>query len=180
MVRLQITKTNEELVNKLANVLPGDMWRTYLLDLRKIYLDVNLSLFIEKIKERELELQKISNAETADEAKFKSEENVREVEEQVKEISAIKVEKKAEAVNMTEKCSKCENMKSENAKLLRDLESLTLENENLKSENAKLLRELESLTLENENLNKSENVLKNQKQNLENEKEKLKEIFKVK
>ncbi|XP_035837248.1 uncharacterized protein LOC110893415 [Helianthus annuus] len=104
MVRLKITKTNEELVNKLANVLPGDGWRTYLSDLRKMYLDVNLSLFIEKIKERELELQKINNAET-DEAKVKSEEIVREKEEQVKEISAIKVETKAEAVNMTEKCS---------------------------------------------------------------------------
>ncbi|KAJ0604903.1 hypothetical protein HanHA300_Chr02g0056961 [Helianthus annuus] len=31
MVRLKITKTNEEWVNKLANVLPGDMWKTYLL-----------------------------------------------------------------------------------------------------------------------------------------------------
>ncbi|KAJ0588610.1 hypothetical protein HanIR_Chr04g0176651 [Helianthus annuus] len=31
MMRLKITKTNEEWVNKLANVLPGDEWRTYLL-----------------------------------------------------------------------------------------------------------------------------------------------------
>ncbi|KAM0025724.1 hypothetical protein Hdeb2414_s0021g00577921 [Helianthus debilis subsp. tardiflorus] len=50
MERLKITKTNEEWVDKLANVLPGDMWRTYLLDLKKIYLNLNLSLFIEKIK----------------------------------------------------------------------------------------------------------------------------------
>ncbi|KAJ0615542.1 putative transcription factor interactor and regulator CCHC(Zn) family [Helianthus annuus] len=156
MVRLKITKTNEEWVNKLANVLPGDMWKTYLSDLKKIYLDVNLSLFIEKIKERELELQKNSNAEAADEAKFKSEENVREEEEQVKEISAIKVEKKAETVDMIEKCSNCENLKSENAKLLRDLESLTLENENLKN---------------------SENVLKIQIKNLENEKLKMGKEF---
>ncbi|XP_035834133.1 uncharacterized protein LOC118482654 [Helianthus annuus] len=98
MVRLKITKTNEEWVNKLANALPGDRWRTYLSDLKKIYLDVNLSLFIEKIKEREHELQKISNAEAADEAKLKSEAIVQEVEEQVKEISAIKVEKKAETI----------------------------------------------------------------------------------
>ncbi|KAJ0668475.1 hypothetical protein HanPI659440_Chr17g0689791 [Helianthus annuus] len=54
MERLKITKTNEEWVDKLANVLPGDMWRTYLLDLKKIYLNLNLSLFIEKIEEREL------------------------------------------------------------------------------------------------------------------------------
>ncbi|XP_022031914.1 uncharacterized protein LOC110932975 [Helianthus annuus] len=97
MVRLKITKTNEEWVNKLANVLPGDSWRTFLSDLKKIYFNLNLSVFIEKIKERELELQKNSNAET-DEAKCKSEEIVREVEEQVKEISAIKVETKAEAI----------------------------------------------------------------------------------
>ncbi|XP_035830791.1 myocardial zonula adherens protein-like [Helianthus annuus] len=97
MVRLKIIKTNEEWVNKLGNALPGDGWRTYLSDLKKIYLDVNLSLFIEKIKEREREFQKISKAEATDKAKFKSEEIVREVEEQVKEISAIKVETKAEA-----------------------------------------------------------------------------------
>ncbi|KAJ0743502.1 putative transcription factor interactor and regulator CCHC(Zn) family [Helianthus annuus] len=157
MVRLKIIKTNEEWVDKLANVLPGDGWRTYLSDLKKIYLNLNLSLFIEKIKERELELQKISNAKVAiDEVDFKSEENVREEEEQVKEISAIKVEKKAETVKMIEKCSNCENLNSENAKLLRDLESLTLENKNLKN---------------------SENVLKNQKQNLENEKLKMEKEF---
>ncbi|XP_035840169.1 zinc finger MYM-type protein 1-like [Helianthus annuus] len=99
MVRLKIIKTNEELVNKLANALPDDRWSTYMLDLRKIYLDVNLSLFIEKIKEREREFQKIRN-EATDEAKLKSEAIVQEVEEQVKEISAIKVEKKAETFRL--------------------------------------------------------------------------------
>ncbi|XP_035845257.1 intracellular protein transport protein USO1-like [Helianthus annuus] len=115
MVRLKIIKTNEEWVDKLANVLPGDGWRMYLSDLKKIYLDVNLSLFIEKIKERELELQKISNAEAADEAKFKFEENVREVEEQVKEISAIKVETKTEVTVISD-------VQQEKEKVLDDVE----------------------------------------------------------
>ena len=66
------------------------------------------------------------------------------------------MEKKAEAEKMTEKCSNCENLKSENAKLLRDLESLSLENENLK---------------------KAENVLKNQIQNSEIEKVKIEKDF---
>ncbi|XP_022007527.1 receptor-like kinase TMK3 [Helianthus annuus] len=121
MVSLKITKTNEEWVNKLENALPGDEWRTFLKDLRKIYLEVSLSEFIEKIKERELEIQKIRN-----EAKLKSEENVREVEEQVKEISAIKVEKKAEDVKMTKKCSKCDKFESDNIKLLSDLDKSEL------------------------------------------------------
>ncbi|KAM0027418.1 hypothetical protein Hdeb2414_s0019g00539941 [Helianthus debilis subsp. tardiflorus] len=132
MVSLKITKTNEEWVNKLGNALPDDGWRTYLSDWKKIYLDVNLSMFIEKIKERELELQKISDAEAADEAKVKSEENVREEEEQVKDISAIKVDKKAENVNMIEKCSTCDKFELDNVKLLSDLDSLTLENKILK------------------------------------------------
>ena len=144
MVRLKITKTNEEWVNKLENALPGDEWRTYLSDWKKRYLEVTLSMFIEKIKERELELQKNSNVEI-DEAKFKSEENVREEEEQVKEISAIKVEKKAESEKMTEKCLNCENLKSENAKLLRDLESLTLENKNFKNSENDLKIQIKNL-----------------------------------
>ncbi|XP_022003959.1 WEB family protein At5g16730, chloroplastic-like [Helianthus annuus] len=117
MVSLKITKTKEEWVNKLENALPGDEWRMYLSDWKTRYLEVSLGEFIDKIKERELELQKI-RSEATDEAKCKSDENVREVEEQVKEISAIKLEKKAEDVKMTEKCSRCDKFESDNVKLL--------------------------------------------------------------
>ena len=57
---------------------------------------------------------------------------------------------------MTEKCLNCENLKSENAKLLRDLQSQTLENKNFKN---------------------SENDLKIQIKNLENEKVKIEKDF---
>ncbi|KAJ0615512.1 hypothetical protein HanIR_Chr02g0080031 [Helianthus annuus] len=137
MVSLKITKTKEEWVNKLENALPGDEWRTYLSDWKTRYLEVSLGEFIDKIKERELELQKI-RSEATDEAKCKSDENVREVEEQVKEISAIKLEKKAEDVKMTEKCSRCDKFESDNVKLLSDLDSLTLENKILKEKDSKV------------------------------------------
>ncbi|KAM0058586.1 putative transcription factor interactor and regulator CCHC(Zn) family [Helianthus debilis subsp. tardiflorus] len=132
MKGLKITKKNEEWVNKLENALPSDEWKTYLKDLRKIYLGASLNEFIEKIKERDLEIQKISKAEAADDAKLKSEEIGQDVEEQVKEISAIKVEKKTEDVKTTEKCSKCDKFESDNIKLLSDLDSLILENKILK------------------------------------------------
>ncbi|KAJ0509631.1 hypothetical protein HanIR_Chr11g0531161 [Helianthus annuus] len=138
MVSLKITKTNEEWVNKLENALPSDEWKTFLKDLRKTrYLEVSLGEFIDKIKEREIELQKI-RSEATDEAKCKSDENVREVEEQVKEISAIKLEKRAEDVKMTKKCSRCDKFESDNVKLLSDLESLTLENKILKEKDSKV------------------------------------------
>ncbi|MFS7986278.1 hypothetical protein Hanom_Chr11g01008421 [Helianthus anomalus] len=168
MRRLNINQMDETWVEKLANALPRDVWGTYLLAWKKSgeYYSFNLSSFVEKIQAQELEFQKISKLNSdsgekilevaTDEVKDKSEENVQEVEEQVKEISAIKIEKKAEAVKMIEKCLNCENLKSENAKLLRDLESLTFENKNLKN---------------------SENDLKIQIKILENEKVKIEKDF---
>ncbi|KAJ0546491.1 hypothetical protein HanIR_Chr08g0361611 [Helianthus annuus] len=167
MGRLKITKTNEELKDKLANTLPYDEWSTYLMMLKNNsnYEFLNLSAFVEKIQAQELEFQKIrklksdsreKNKAATVEVKFKSKEIVQEVEEQIKEISAIKVEKNAEAEKMNEKCLNFENLKSKNAKLLRDLESLTLENKNFKN---------------------SENDLKIQIKNLENEKVKIEKDF---
>ncbi|KAJ0715632.1 hypothetical protein HanPI659440_Chr13g0503451 [Helianthus annuus] len=151
MRRLNINQMDETWIDKLANALPNDVWGTYLLARKKNgeYYSFNLSSFVEKIQAQELEFQKIKklksdsrekNHEAATaEVKVKSEEIVQEVEEQVKEISAIKTEKKAEAGMMSGKCLNCENLKSENAKLLRDLESLTLENKNFKNlENEKV------------------------------------------
>ncbi|KAJ0742885.1 putative transcription factor interactor and regulator CCHC(Zn) family [Helianthus annuus] len=172
MRRLKIVKTNEEWIDKLCDALPYDEWGTYLMMLKNKtdFINYSLSDFIEKIEERELEIQKIRN-----EAKLKSEKIDQDVEEQVKEISAIKDEKKAEDVKMTEKCSKCDKSESDNAKLLKDMESLTLENktlkiekkaddeqilelrlnyEKLKSENDKLLKNIESLLLENKDFEK--------------------------
>ncbi|MFS7953359.1 hypothetical protein Hanom_Chr07g00617621 [Helianthus anomalus] len=131
MRRLNINKMDKTLVEKLANALPNDELGTYLLVLKNNsnYEFLNLSGVIEKIQAQELEFQKIrklrsdsrekSKAAT-DEVKDKSEENVQVVEKQVEEISVIKIKKKAEAEKMTEKCLNCENLKSENAKLLRD------------------------------------------------------------
>ncbi|XP_035834093.1 uncharacterized protein LOC118482631 [Helianthus annuus] len=95
MRRLDIKKTNKEWIDKLCDALPYDEWGTYLMMLKNKtdFIFYSLSDFIEKIKERELEIQKIRN-----EAKLKSEKIDQDVKEQVKEISAIKVEKKAEAI----------------------------------------------------------------------------------
>ncbi|KAF5821543.1 hypothetical protein HanXRQr2_Chr01g0015241 [Helianthus annuus] len=61
MQTLEITKTNEEWVDKLADALPYDEWGTYLLVLKNNseYAGINLSSFIEKIEAHELELTKI-------------------------------------------------------------------------------------------------------------------------
>ncbi|KAM0034541.1 hypothetical protein Hdeb2414_s0016g00499121 [Helianthus debilis subsp. tardiflorus] len=144
MIRLSITKRDDEWVDKLANALPRDEWGTYLLVWKNSleYLGFNLGTFIQKIEAEEIELQKIRKLKSdsgdknhkaaTTEEKVKSEENVHVVEKQVDEISAIKVEKKAEAEKMSEKCLNCDKSESENVKLLKDAESLTLENKILK------------------------------------------------
>ncbi|KAJ0555997.1 hypothetical protein HanIR_Chr07g0308651 [Helianthus annuus] len=139
MRNLNITKMDETWVYKLANALPRDEWGTYLLAWKNSlgYFGFNLSTFVEKIQAQELEFQKIrklkcdsgekNHKATTTEEKVKSEENVQVVEKQVDEISAIKVEKKAEAVKMTEKCLNCDKFEADNVKLLKNVESLTLE-----------------------------------------------------
>ncbi|MFS8023207.1 hypothetical protein Hanom_Chr16g01448781 [Helianthus anomalus] len=47
---------------------------------------------------------------------------------QVEKIPAFKVEKKADDIQILEMCLNCEKSKSDNVKLLKDVESLTLEN----------------------------------------------------
>ena len=61
MKRLQITKTDEEWIDKLSDTLPYDEWGTYLMMLKNNsdFVNLNLSAFIEKIEAHELELLKI-------------------------------------------------------------------------------------------------------------------------
>ncbi|KAF5765051.1 hypothetical protein HanXRQr2_Chr15g0699201 [Helianthus annuus] len=80
MKRLNITKTDEEWVDKLADALPHDEWGTYLLVLKNNleYVGFNLSTFIEKIeahesiKESESDV-KSENVESESEEKSESE-----------------------------------------------------------------------------------------------------------
>ncbi|MFS7910985.1 hypothetical protein Hanom_Chr02g00112631 [Helianthus anomalus] len=65
-------------------------------------------------------------------SKVKPEEKIQIVEKQVKEIPAFKIEKKADDEKMSEKCLKCDKFESNNVKLLKDVESLTMENKKLK------------------------------------------------
>ncbi|KAJ0780761.1 hypothetical protein HanPI659440_Chr06g0241441 [Helianthus annuus] len=62
MKRLSITKDNEELIEKLADALPHEVWGTYLMMLRnkKGFNTLTLSKFIEKLEAQEMEQQKIS------------------------------------------------------------------------------------------------------------------------
>ncbi|KAJ0742228.1 putative transcription factor interactor and regulator CCHC(Zn) family [Helianthus annuus] len=61
MRRLNIEKTNEEWIDKLCDALPYEEWGTYLMMLKNSsdFVNYSLSVFIEKIEARELELVKI-------------------------------------------------------------------------------------------------------------------------
>ncbi|KAJ0918596.1 putative transcription factor interactor and regulator CCHC(Zn) family [Helianthus annuus] len=61
MKRLSIQKSNEELIEKLADALPYESWGTYLLMLRnkKGFNSLTLSKFIEKIEAYEMEQRKV-------------------------------------------------------------------------------------------------------------------------
>ncbi|KAF5797649.1 hypothetical protein HanXRQr2_Chr07g0283131 [Helianthus annuus] len=61
MKRLSITKTNDELFEKLADALPYETWGMFLMMLRnkKGFKDLTLSKFIEKIEAQEMEQRKI-------------------------------------------------------------------------------------------------------------------------
>ncbi|XP_022041192.1 uncharacterized protein LOC110943766 [Helianthus annuus] len=67
MKRLSIDKTNEELVDKLANALPQEVWGTFLLVLKNNleYVGFNLSMFVERIEAQELEMRKMSKMKSA-------------------------------------------------------------------------------------------------------------------
>ncbi|XP_035837234.1 uncharacterized protein LOC118485097 [Helianthus annuus] len=67
MKRLEITKTNEEWIDKLCDALPYDEWGTYLMMLKNNsdFMNLNLSSFIEKIEAHELELLKIKKMNSA-------------------------------------------------------------------------------------------------------------------
>ncbi|XP_022024416.1 uncharacterized protein LOC110924731 [Helianthus annuus] len=67
MKRLEITKTNEEWINKLSDALPYDEWGTYLMMLKNNsdFVNLNLSSFIEKIEAHELEMLKIKKMNSA-------------------------------------------------------------------------------------------------------------------
>ncbi|KAJ0726053.1 putative transcription factor interactor and regulator CCHC(Zn) family [Helianthus annuus] len=61
MKRLSIEKSNEELIDKLADALPYDSWGTYLMMLRnkKGFSNLTLSKFIENIEAQEMEQRKV-------------------------------------------------------------------------------------------------------------------------
>ncbi|KAM0021496.1 putative transcription factor interactor and regulator CCHC(Zn) family [Helianthus debilis subsp. tardiflorus] len=61
MKRLSIEKTNDELIEKLADALPYETWGTYLMMLRnkKGFSNLTLSKFIEKIEAQEMEQRKV-------------------------------------------------------------------------------------------------------------------------
>ncbi|KAJ0498220.1 putative transcription factor interactor and regulator CCHC(Zn) family [Helianthus annuus] len=61
MKRLSIEKSNEELIDKLADALPYESWGTYLMMLRnkKGFSNLTLSKFIEKIEAQEMEQRKV-------------------------------------------------------------------------------------------------------------------------
>ncbi|XP_021985611.1 uncharacterized protein LOC110881756 [Helianthus annuus] len=67
MKRLEITKTNEEWIDKMCDALPYDEWGTYLMMLKNNsdFVNLNLSSFIEKIEAHELELLKIKKMNSA-------------------------------------------------------------------------------------------------------------------
>ncbi|KAJ0827365.1 putative transcription factor interactor and regulator CCHC(Zn) family [Helianthus annuus] len=61
MKRLSIEKSNEELIEKLADALPYESWGTYFMMLRnkKGFSNLTLSKFIEKIEAQEMEQRKV-------------------------------------------------------------------------------------------------------------------------
>ncbi|KAJ0507164.1 hypothetical protein HanIR_Chr11g0503321 [Helianthus annuus] len=100
-------------------------------------------------------------------------------------ITKIEESKKDETSKCEVVCSKCEKSEADSTKLLKDVESLTLENNTLKNEkkadgeqilklrsdNDKLLKSLESLLLENNNFKKLENDFKSQMKILQDERD---------
>ncbi|MFS8026478.1 putative transcription factor interactor and regulator CCHC(Zn) family [Helianthus anomalus] len=103
-------------------------------------------------------------------------------------ITKIEESKKDETSKCEVVCSKCEKSEADSVKLLKDVESLTLENntlknddeqiqglrlnyEKLRSDNDKLLKNLESLLLENKIFKKLENDFKSQMKILQDERD---------
>ncbi|KAM0037746.1 hypothetical protein Hdeb2414_s0013g00406881 [Helianthus debilis subsp. tardiflorus] len=107
-------------------------------------------------------------------------------------ITKIEESKKDETSKCEVVCSKCEKSEADSVKLLKDVESLTLENntlknekktddeqiqglrsscEKLRSDNDQLLKSLESLLLENNNFKKLENDFKSQMKILQDERD---------
>ncbi|KAJ0532645.1 hypothetical protein HanIR_Chr09g0399261 [Helianthus annuus] len=102
-----------------------------------------------------------------------------------KGITKIEESKKDETSKCEVVCSKCEKSEAVSVKLLKDVESLTMENNTLKNEkkaddeqilevrsdNDKLLKSLESLLLENNNFKKLENDFESQMKILQDERD---------
>ncbi|KAJ0437412.1 hypothetical protein HanHA300_Chr16g0601891 [Helianthus annuus] len=100
-------------------------------------------------------------------------------------ITKIEESKKDETSKCEVVCSKCEKLEAVSVKLLKDVESLTMENNTLKNEkkandgqilelrsdNDKLLKSLKSLLLENNNFKKLENDFKSQMKILQDERD---------
>ncbi|MFS7953357.1 putative transcription factor interactor and regulator CCHC(Zn) family [Helianthus anomalus] len=166
MDRLNIKKEDDEWIDKLAEALPQQKWGTYLLTVKQMRKSqvMNLAQFIQIIEKHELDIQK-----------------------KAKVVESVKNETSSSA----SVCFKCDNLKTDNDKLLKDAESLTskvkkLEDvkhaddkqililkencEKLKVENNKLLSNFNSLMLKSQ---KFEEKVKN----CENEKTKIEKDF---
>ncbi|MFS7945166.1 hypothetical protein Hanom_Chr06g00520991 [Helianthus anomalus] len=68
MTRLGINKSKDELIEKLADALPHDVWGTFLMMLRnnrKEYNDLTLGGFIKHLEAQEMEQRKIGSSESS-------------------------------------------------------------------------------------------------------------------
>ncbi|KAJ0558449.1 hypothetical protein HanIR_Chr07g0336481 [Helianthus annuus] len=108
----------------------------------------------------------------------KPEESIHVEKKQVEKISALLVEKnEADDQKILEMCLNCEKSKSENVKLLNDVDSLTLEIKRLKEKEKEFENKIKAsekedfwIKLENKNLKENETKFQDQIKVLENEK----------
>ncbi|KAJ0611750.1 hypothetical protein HanHA300_Chr01g0019281 [Helianthus annuus] len=106
MSRLEITKTPEEWVEKLADALPQKEWGTYLMILKNSgkYSRLSIAQFIEKLEGQDLEQQKIArmnNSSGQQDIKMYYKGNVQSVEASPKIQTAFSVENSSGSVNQS-------------------------------------------------------------------------------
>ncbi|KAJ0513480.1 hypothetical protein HanHA300_Chr10g0358081 [Helianthus annuus] len=106
MSRLEITKTPEEWVEKLADALPQKEWGTYLMILKNSgeYSRLSIAQFIEKLEGQDLEQQKIArmnNSSGQQDIKMYYKGNVQNIEESPKIQTAFSAENSSGSVNQS-------------------------------------------------------------------------------
>ncbi|MFS7912673.1 hypothetical protein Hanom_Chr02g00132691 [Helianthus anomalus] len=132
--------TDAEEISKIANALPLE-WNEALIELKKdnSFSRFTLNEFVNKLEEHKTEIKMKNLRSEFENFKIKDDERIQR-EKEKNEVQNGEVKESSVSTNETScsepLCSKCEKSRSDNVKLLRDVESLTLESKNfIKSEN---------------------------------------------